>query len=39
MPIGFKERKERYKSNNKNVFRTMQKIIFLWATSVRKKIG
>lgn len=39
MPIGFKERKERYKSNNKNVFRTMQKIIFLRATSVRKKIG
>lgn len=29
MPLGFKERKERYKSNNKNVFRTMQKIIFL----------
>ena len=29
MPIGFKERKERYKSNNKNVFRTMQKIILL----------
>ena len=27
MPLGFKERKERYKSNNKNVFRTMQKII------------
>ncbi len=39
MPIGFKERKERYKSNNKNVFRTMQKIILSGVTNVRKKIG